>query len=64
MRTSTEIEDRINHIEQRLEIIKTAVAKELQLPFFDRRPKVCTFLDIERKIYTALLNEIKWLLNE
>lgn len=64
VRDSKEIRVRIAEVETQLSIIDSAIEKELLLPFFSRRNNLCTFLDLEKKIFTALLKELKWVLYE
>lgn len=59
-----EIEIRITDIENQLKLIEDAMTREMERPFFKRRIGICRFLDIERKIYSAKLNELKWLIYE
>ena len=63
-RSRQEMKNRLAEIDARLILIKKAIADELERPFFQRRQDVCLFLDVERKIYTALHEQLKWILNE
>lgn len=64
MRTTEEIIEKIEAIEKRLAVIHKEIDKELQRPFFGRDVPRCRFLDLENKIYTTVLNELKWVLND
>lgn len=59
-----EIRSRIDEVEQKLHMINSAIGNELKRPFFDRRLDLCQFLDLEKRIYSAILRELKWTLNE
>lgn len=63
-RTPEQIKTRIDEIEKRLAIIHQALAKQRATPFFSRNHSHCQFLDLENKVYSALCNELKWVLNE
>jgi len=64
IRAIAEIESRIRQVEEKLEIINDGISKQLALSFYERSQGLCLFLSTEKKIYTALLNELKWMLNE
>jgi len=64
IKTDTEIRRRIGETEQQLMVIEKAMARELSRPFFKRRIGVCRFLDIEKKLFSAKLNELKWVMYE
>jgi hypothetical protein len=63
-RNEAEIRERMRALDHKLQLVSTGLQKQLDLPFFDRNPAVCTFLDVDRRTYTAALNELKWLLHE
>jgi hypothetical protein len=64
IRNRGEIEIRIKEIEKKLEIIDQAIEKEMKRSFFARRPNLCQLLDIEKRIYSSLYVELKWILHE
>ena len=64
MKSKEEIEIRIREVEQRIRKIDDAISKELQRPFFFRRPNLCQLLDLQKKIQAAIWNELKWMLYE
>jgi hypothetical protein len=64
VKSDTEIKHRIRETEQQLVLIEKAMAREMSRPFFKRRIGVCRFLDIEKKLFSAKLNELKWVMYE
>jgi len=62
-RSMTEITARIREIEERLVYIEDRLLNEQQRPFFERRKGMCRFLDMERSMYAAMLNELKWVID-
>jgi hypothetical protein len=64
LRTAEEIRLRILTVEVKLEQINAGLDKERERPFFERRPNVCQFLHIEKRTWLAVLDELKWTLNE
>jgi hypothetical protein len=64
IKNDTEIRRRIGETEQQLIVIEQAMARELRRPFFKRRIGVCRFLDIEKKVFSAKLQELKWVMYE
>jgi 5-bromo-4-chloroindolyl phosphate hydrolysis protein len=64
MQQEEEIKQKIEEVEKRLQRIFNAIEKEKSLPFFQRRFNICRFLDIEKRIYSAVLKELKWVINE
>lgn len=64
IRTVHEIKRRMLEVEDHLAMINGKIMQEMEKGFFDRNLQVCLFLDYERKIYSAILNELKWILNE
>jgi hypothetical protein len=65
MRTIKEpgaITARIAEIESQLKMVEAAIEKQMALPFFSRSRDYCLFLHMERKIFTAKLDELKWIL--
>jgi|GEM_PF-2729780 len=66
MQVQRQIDDiaiRIEEIECRLAKIDEAIARQMKLSFFSRQKDVCNFLVIEKKIATAQLSELKWVIN-
>ncbi|OQP54227.1 hypothetical protein A4H97_22275 [Niastella yeongjuensis] len=55
---------RITEIENQLRIIEAALEKQKSEPYLSRRREVCNFLVIEREVFTARLNELKWVLHD
>lgn len=64
IKNRNDIEAKIAEIEERLERIEHSISEELKRPFFQRRAELCLFLDIERKVYTAMSQQLKWVLYE
>jgi len=64
MKLKEEVIEKIIFVEKKIEIIDAAISKELTKSFFMRSKSVCRFLYIEKKIYTRLHKELKWILNE
>ena len=64
VRQWNDIKERIREVEDRLETIEAAISKEKQRDFPDRRYPVCHFLHAEKKVYSALLKELKWTIHE
>jgi len=64
VKSTQEIENRIKEIEERLVSIDHANTKQLETPFFERDYFVCQFLNLERRSYSLLLKELKWILDE
>ena len=64
MKQKEEIRDKVILIEKKLTVINDAILKEIDKPFFSRSKSICRFLYIEKKIYTRLYKELKWVLNE
>ena len=64
MQQEEEIRQKIEQVENRLQRISAAIEKEKSLPFFQRRFNICRFLDIEKRIYSSVLKELKWVINE
>jgi hypothetical protein len=58
-----EIRNRIVSIEDRLKLIDDGINKEMSRPFLERREHLCLFLDVEKKIYLAKLDELKWIID-
>ena len=63
-RNEAEIRERMRALDHKLAQIATGLQKQLDLPFFDRNPATCSFLEVERKTHQAALNELKWMLHE
>lgn len=63
-RNAEEISARIAEVEKRIVIIDQQISKELRLAFFNRRPKVCLFLDAEKRKYAGILKTLKWMIHE
>lgn len=53
---------RIDFIESRLDILEKALKEAMSKPFFERSLKTVQFLYTEKKIFTALYKEIKYIL--
>lgn len=64
IKTDVEIRRRISETQQQLMVIERAMAREMSRPFFKRRIGVCRFLDIEKKVFSEKLNELKWVMYE
>ena len=64
VKTAEQIRVRILAVEAKLAYVNTELDKERIRPFFERRWRLCQFLDIEKRTYAALLNELKWVLDE
>jgi hypothetical protein len=64
IRNEIEIKEKIKMVEEKLASIEASTSKELAKGFFRRDYYIFQFLNIERKIYTRLLKELKWILNE
>ncbi|HEY8898249.1 MAG TPA: hypothetical protein VIM79_25655 [Niastella sp.] len=64
MQSYENICQKIAHVEDRLKLIYAAIEKEKERPFFERRKDLCRFLDIEKRIYNAILKELNWIVNE
>lgn len=62
-RSMTEIIARIREIEERLVHIEERMLNEQQRPFFERRKGMCLFLDMEKIMYSAMLKELKWVID-
>jgi hypothetical protein len=63
-KNDTEIKHRIRETQDQLTLIEKALAREMSRPFFKRRIGVCRFLDIEKKLFSAKLEELKWVIYE
>lgn len=63
-RESEAIATRMAEIENQLEIIEAALTRELGRPYMSRSREVCNFLVLERHVFAARLNELKWMLYE
>jgi hypothetical protein len=59
-----EIAMRLAEIEKQLEMIHAAIARQMAMPYMSRNRDLCFFLNLERDVFTARLNELKWMLNE
>lgn len=59
-----EIAARLAEVENRLALINAGIDKELKKSFFDRAPRVCVFLDMEKKTYSAVRDVLKWLTDD
>jgi len=64
MRKFDEVTIRIGEIESRLQVIDKAMATQLEMPFFKRKKSLFHFLDLEKKTYSRLLKELKWIIYE
>ena len=64
VKTEGDIKKRIHEVEQRLEQIHNAAAKELERPFFERKSHVFQFLDVEKRTYRAVLQELRWIIKD
>ena len=62
-RSMVEIIARIREIEERLSYIEECLLNEQQRPFFERRVGMCRFLDMEKIMYSAMLKELKWVID-
>jgi hypothetical protein len=63
-KNEAEIKQRIRETEDQLTTIEKALAREMSRPFFKRRITVCHFLDLEKKLFSAKLEELKWVIYE
>lgn len=63
MQSEENIRKKIVEVENRLQQIHHAIEKEKARPFFQRRFNICRFLDIEKRIYRAMLTELNWILH-
>jgi hypothetical protein len=61
-KTEEEIMKRIEFIEGRLNVLENALKQAMEKPFFERGKQIIKFIYIEKKVYTALLNELKSIL--
>lgn len=59
-----EIKNRKLEVETKLQVIEQALEKELNKSFFERNVHLCGFLEMERKIYTEVLSQLIWIINE
>jgi hypothetical protein len=64
IRTTEEIATRLAEVEGRLSMINKSMEKELAKPFFKRTPKVCLFLSMEKKTWSEVRDQLKWLIDE
>jgi hypothetical protein len=64
VKNDAEIRQRIKETEDQLVLIEKALAREMSRPFFKRRMTVCHFLDLEKKQFSAKLEELKWVIYE
>ncbi len=64
IKNNHEIKERIRDTEYQLMLIEEAMARETGRGFFKRRIGICRFLDIEKKVFAAKLNELKWMIYE
>jgi len=63
-RSKQQIQGRLLEVEKRLSQIEQALSRERERPFFFRRPNLCLLLNVEKRIQTALYQELKWVLYE
>ncbi|WP_276483885.1 hypothetical protein [Paraflavitalea pollutisoli] len=54
---------RIAALEAQLQQINDAIAGQMAQPYMSRKRELCSFLILEREVFTARLLEIKWMLN-
>jgi hypothetical protein len=59
-----EIQLRIREVEQQLQLIDNKIKEQLSITFFDRSWDTCRFLDLEKRIHKAKLEELKWMIYE
>lgn len=64
MKNMNDILERMRRLEAKLNLIETEIGKELLEPFHRRDVSRCRFLDLEKRIHSASLNELKWMINE
>jgi hypothetical protein len=57
-----EIQQRVEEVSQKLKTIEAAMDKEFERDFFSRRVDVFRFLESEKKMYTAILKELNWVI--
>ena len=64
VRNKAEIMSRIAEMEAQLKITEDALQAQMDRPFFDRQRNTCQFLDLEKKVQSAALKELKWMIYE
>jgi hypothetical protein len=63
VREPGEILARIGEVEQHLKIVEDNIREEMAKPYFHRRKYFCNFLNLEKKWYSEILKELKWVLD-
>jgi hypothetical protein len=64
LKSVAEIQDKIAYYQKRLDKIEEGIQAQLDLSFFQRNERVCKFLDIEKRAYSLLVQELKWVIDE
>jgi hypothetical protein len=62
MKSQPEIECKITELQDRLERIEAAIAKEMEIVFDKRQMRFLNFLNKERAVYRFALSEFEWIL--
>lgn len=62
IRTCDEVKAKLAEVEDKLKYIKSLKEEMLQQPYQERSIEMSHFLDVEDKIYSAAVNELKWVL--
>jgi hypothetical protein len=62
-RTYEEIAARVDEVNTRLTLINREIEKELSRPFLDRCQFRSRVLDLNKKVCTAALEQLNWILN-
>ncbi|WP_276483887.1 hypothetical protein [Paraflavitalea pollutisoli] len=60
-RDHADVEARIAVLEARLKLIEEAIARQVALPLLSRQREYCIFMDMEKKVLSARLDELKWM---
>ncbi|MBL6449334.1 hypothetical protein JMN32_23690 [Fulvivirga sp. 29W222] len=59
-----EVKERIAHFQQRLDKINEGINDQLNKPFFQRNERICRFLDVEKRVNSMVIDQLKWVINE
>lgn len=62
MKNKDEIVLKIQETEKRLNIIEDNIKKQLAKKFFERDQDICLFMGVEKRVYSMLLQELKWVI--
>jgi len=63
MKDIENIQDKIAALEERLAIVESQIEMEVNTRYYERDIIRCRFLDLQKKIYSFAIAELKWVLD-